>query len=306
MMEKIQSVLSPEAVIRENEPVGRKTTLGVGGVARYYAEPATVADMQVLLREANRLGIPVFCLGRGSNLIAMDGAIPVLVIRLQNRVWRQLTVEDGERIRVGAGLSMRELCVQAMKLGFGGFEFLEGIPGSVGGGLRMNAGAMGGWMFEVVEEVRFLTREGEDKTVPKEALHYGYRHCRELEEGFALETILRPPSRMESDLIKERIAEFQKRRTGSQPKERSAGCIFKNPEGESAGKIIDEAGLKGTGYGAAEISKVHGNFIINTGGATSDEVLELIRRTRSEVYRQRGILLEPEVLLLGRKWEEVL
>ncbi len=306
VMEEIREVLSSEAVFRTNEPVGRKTTLGVGGVAKYYAEPATVEDLRILLREANRREVPVFCLGRGSNLIVLDGEIPFLVFRLYHRNWREIEAAGEGRIRAGAGVSMRELCVQAMKLGLAGFEFLEGIPGSVGGGLRMNAGAMGGWMFEVVEEVRFLTKEGEERRLPREELHYGYRHCRELEDGFAVEAVLRAPARAESEAIRERISELQKRRTGSQPKERSAGCIFKNPEGNAAGRIIDEIGLKGSGCGAAEISETHGNFIINKGGATSDDVLALIRRTREEVHRRTGIWLEPEVLLLGRKWEEVL
>ena len=305
-MEGTQAVLSPGAIFRTDEPVGRKTTLGVGGVAKYYAEPATVEDFRILLREANRQNLLVFCLGRGSNLIAMDGEIPILVVRLQNRVWREIVPVGENRLRAGAGVSMRDLCVQAMKLGLAGFEFLEGIPGSVGGGLRMNAGAMGGWIFEVVEEVRFLTKEGEEKTLPREELTYGYRHCRELAEGFALEAVLRAPSRAESETIRARIAAFKERRTGTQPQERSAGCIFKNPEGMSAGRMIDEAGLKGTGCGAAEISRIHGNFVINKGGATSDEVLELIRRTRKEIHRRTGIWLEPEVLLLGRKWEDVL
>lgn len=306
MMENVQTVLSPESVFRVNEPLGRKTTLGVGGYARYYAEPATVDDLQLLLRHASAEKTPVFFLGRGSNLIAVDGEIPCLVVRLQHPSWRQLTVVNEEVIRVGAGLRLRELCVQAMNLGLAGFEFLEGIPGTVGGALRMNAGAMGGWIFEVVEEVRFLTMSGEECVLPREKLHYGYRHCLQLQEGCAVEVLLRASSRAPSQTIKGTITGFQEHRYQTQPKEPSAGCIFKNPNGTSAGRIIDELGLKGTGCGAAEVSRIHGNFIINKGGATSQDVLELIRRIRQEVRTRRGIELEPEVLLLGRNWEEVL
>jgi UDP-N-acetylmuramate--alanine ligase len=306
MMEGAQTVLSPEAVFRVNEPLGRKTTLGVGGFARYYAEPATIDDLQFLLEEASRLEVPVFFLGRGSNLIAVDGEIPSLVIRLQHHSWRQLAVVDDHRVRVGAGLRLRELCGHAMRIGLGGFEFLEGIPGTVGGALRMNAGAMGGWMFEVVESVRFLTLAGEDTVLGREELHFGYRHCEELQEGCAVEAVLRAPALAEHEAIRAKIGSFQQHRYKSQPKEPSAGCIFKNPEGDSAGRIIDQLGLKGTTCGSAEVSRIHGNFVINKGGATSADVLELIRRIRGEVHRQRGILLEPEVLLLGRTWEEVL
>jgi UDP-N-acetylmuramate--alanine ligase len=306
MIETALKVLSPEAVFRENEPLGRKTTLGVGGVARFYAEPATIEDLGVLLHEARVLEVPVFFLGRGSNLIAVDGAISCLVIRLQHKTFRDFQEVDEQRIRVGAGLRLRDLCGRAMKGGLGGFEFLEGIPGTVGGALRMNAGAMGGWMFEVVEQVRFMTLGGELRELPKEQLNYGYRHCRELEEGCAIDAILRAPSRTESEKIREQIQTYQNHRYETQPKDPSAGCIFKNPAGESAGRIIDELGLKGMAVGAAEVSRMHGNFIINKGGASSQDVLDLIRRIRGEVWRQRGLLLEPEVLLLGRKWDDVL
>lgn len=306
MTETVQQALSSEAIFRVNEPLGRKTTLRVGGVARYYAEPATVEDLQVLLRQAADEQIPVFFLGRGSNLIAVDGEIKSLVIRLQHPSWRQLTVSNPQTVRVGAGVRLRELCGQAMKLGLAGFEFLEGIPGTVGGALRMNAGAMGGWMFEVVEQVRFLTASGEEKILPREALHYGYRQCVELQEGCALEAWLKAPALAESRMIREKVGDFQQHRYATQPKEPSAGCIFKNPEGTSAGRLIDELGLKGMSCGAAEVSAIHGNFIINRGGATSGDVLALIRRVRKEVHDRRGILLEPEVLLLGKRWEDVL
>lgn len=305
-MEAVRTVLSPDAVFRVNEPVGRKTTLRVGGFARYYAEPANVDDLRVLLQEAARHEIPVFFLGRGSNLIAVDGEIRCLIVRLQHPSWRQIQVVDDQLVRVGAGVRLRELCGQAIRLGLGGFEFLEGIPGTVGGALRMNAGAMGGWIFEVVEQVRLLTLTGEEKLLPKEELHYGYRHCLELQEACAVEALLRAPSRAESEQIRQKIHGFQQHRYETQPKEPSAGCIFKNPNGTSAGSIIDELGLKGAACGAAEVSRIHGNFIINRGGATSAEVLGLIRQIRQEVHRQKGILLEPEVLLLGRKWEEIL
>lgn len=306
MIDQVQSLLSGEALFRENEPLRGKTTLKVGGIARYYAEPATVEDLRSLLREAAARKMDVFFLGRGSNLIALDGEISCLVIRLRHPFWRQLTAVEGTALRVGAGLRLRELCGQASKLGLAGFEFLEGIPGTVGGALRMNAGAMGGWMFEVVEQVRLITAEGEEKVLSRDSLHFGYRHCTELREACAVEALLRAPGRAETAAIREKISSFQQHRYATQPKEPSAGCIFKNPDGDSAGRLIDHYGLKGTACGDAEVSAIHGNFIVNKGSATSDDVVELIRRVRGEVQRRSGILLEPEVLLLGGTWEELL
>lgn len=306
MIEHVQAALTPEAVLRSNEPLRGKTTLKVGGFARYYAEPATVEDLRLLLREAANRELNVFFLGRGSNLIALDGEISCLVIRLRHPFWRQLTRVDENTLRVGAGLRLRELCGQASKLGLSGFEFLEGIPGTVGGALRMNAGAMGGWMFEVVEQVRLVGMAGEERFLPREALHFGYRHCVELREACAVEALLRAPGQAETTAIRETISGFQKHRYATQPKEPSAGCIFKNPEGDSAGRLIDRLGLKGAARGDAEVSRVHGNFIVNQGKATSKDVLALIRHVREEVHRKAGVLLEPEVLLLGGNWEELL
>lgn len=305
-METLQPILSAAAVFRVDEPLRSKTTLKVGGVARYYAEPATLDDLGILLREALKSQVEVFFLGRGSNLLAVDGEIGCLVVSLRHPRWRQLVPLEENRLRAGAGLRLRELCIQASQLGLSGFEFLEGIPGTLGGALRMNAGAMGGWMLDVVEEVRLFDRSGMEKVLRREDLHFGYRHCEELRDACAVEAVLRAPGRAETADIRQKISSFQAHRYSSQPKEPSAGCIFKNPEGDSAGRLIDHLGLKGTACGAAEVSAIHGNFIVNKGGATSGDVVELVRRIRAEVHRKSGILLEPEVLLLGANWEDLL
>ena len=186
------------------------------------------------------------------------------------------------------------------------FEFLEGIPGSLGGALRMNAGAMGGWMFQLVEEVEFVRMNGEVICMKREDLNVGYRYCEDLMDAIATSAILRSPSREEVETIQDRMKEFSVHRINSQPQEPSAGCIFKNPEGNHAGKIIDELGLKGFKIGNAEISEVHGNFIINRGGASSDDVIAIIKHARKRALEERGIELNPEVMLVGKTWEEVL
>jgi len=207
---------------------------------------------------------------------------------------------------VGAGLRLRELCSAACRMGESGFEFLEGIPGTVGGALRMNAGAMEGWMYDLVEEIHLLDRDGKLRVIPRADLRVEYRRCVELEEAIAIGAVLRAQGRAAAQAIRERISGFQTQRLNSQPREPSAGCMFKNPPGDSAGRLIDELGLKGLRVGGAQVSAVHANFIVNCGGATSADVIALVRRVREEVRKQRAIELEPEALLYGRDWTEVL
>ncbi len=171
----------------------------------------------------------------------------------------------------------------------------------------MNAGAMGGWMFDVVKSVRFVTLDGIIREANADELNVGYRHCRELEGAIALDAVLSANSvGQEEAELRKAIDVYQSKRKESQPREPSAGCMFKNPEGSSAGKLIDELGLKGTAIGGAEISQVHGNFIVNRGGATSEDVIELVRLVRRIAKSRRSIELEPEALLYGASWEEVL
>jgi UDP-N-acetylenolpyruvoylglucosamine reductase len=235
-----------------------------------------------------------------------DEGVAGLVVRLQHPNWGRIRrLEDG-RLLVGAGLRLKELCGQACNQGWSGFEFLEGIPGTLGGALRMNAGAMGSWIFEVVDEVHLVTLNGEMRILGREALSVRYRSCDELADAIAVGAILHPASAGESSAIRARIEVFRGRRQEAQPREPSAGCIFKNPDGDSAGRLIDALGLKGMRVGNAEISARHGNFIINRGGATARDVIELVRRIRERVARERQIILEPEVLLFGREWRGVL
>jgi UDP-N-acetylenolpyruvoylglucosamine reductase len=302
----VQPVLAPDTVLRSDEPLGAKTTMRVGGPAELYAEPASTADLQTLLAVARAARVPVHLLGRGSNLIVPDDGVRGLVVRLQHPHFARFVCLGPGRYWAGAGLRLKELCGSAARMGEGGFEFLEGIPGTVGGALRMNAGAMGGWMFDIVEQVHFLALDGSLHIRRREQMHVEYRSCAELEGAIAIGAVLLVRTHEESTAIRARITAYQEKRQASQPREPSAGCVFKNPPGESAGRIIDELGLKGLRIGDAEVSTVHGNFIINRGQATGSDVIALVRRVREEVRARRHIELEPEVLLYGRTWEEVL
>ena len=293
--------------ILADEPLASKTTLRVGGAAERYFEPESLDQLRAVLKACYAGGIPVLRLGRGSNLLVPDEGVSGLVVRLGHPYWSHFELLESGRARLGAGTRIKALCGRAAKEGLEGFEFLEGIPGSLGGALRMNAGAMGGWAFDVVESVRYVTLAGEVLESGKDVLDFGYRYCRELEKAIAIDAVLVSKKSDGSQVdIRRKIDTYQNKRKESQPREPSAGCIFKNPAGDSGGRLVDELGLKGAVVGGAEISPVHGNFIINRGGATSSDVIALVKFARKVARERKGVDLHPEVLLFGSNWEDAL
>ena len=302
----LRGVVSTTTVVKREESLAAKTTMRLGGAARLYAEPSCTADLQALVMQAKAAGIPVIVLGRGSNLVVPDEGVDGLVISLRQPAWEFFNPQADGRVWAGAGLRLKNLCGLASKAGLVGFEFLEGIPGNLGGALRMNAGAMGGWMFDVVDEVQIMTLDGALLTLKKSEMHVDYRHCAELNEAVALGALLKPASKSEVAAISSQIDAYKEKRQKSQPREPSAGCIFKNPPNDSAGRLIDASGLKGERVGDAEVSPVHANFIVNRGNATSADVIALVRRVRARVEQSQGVKLEPEVLLYGKQWKDVL
>lgn len=304
---KLAEVSRFSTSIRSEEPMANKTTMRVGGFAERYFEPESLVQLVAVLKACRFAGIEVHPLGRGSNLVVSDDGVSGLVVRLSHPYWNRFELLGAGRARLGAGIRIKALCGQAAKVGLEGFEFLEGIPGSLGGVLRMNAGAMGGWVFDVVESIRYVTLDGEILEATKESLDFGYRYCRELESAIAIDAVFASKSSEGSQTeIRRTIDTYQSKRKESQPREPSAGCIFKNPEGDSAGRLIDVLGLKGAAVGGAEISSVHGNFIINRGGATSADVIELVKFARKIAFERAGVDLHPEVLLFGSCWEDAL
>lgn len=297
LAEKLGALLSPATVLRRNEPLAKRTTLRVGGPAEVFVEPASEAELSVVLRFCHANGVPFFVLGRGSNLLIRDGGIRGVVIHLGAPAFSQIDLADG-RLRCGAGAKLRDIALTAKRHGLGGLEFLEGIPGNLGGALRMNAGAMNGWTFDAVESLRFMDYTGQVHQRAASEVPTTYRSCPLLKNAIALGATLHgtatPP-----DQIEARLAECQKKRWTSQPKEPSAGCMFKNPPAIPAGKLVEELGLKGTRVGGAMVSPVHGNFIVNDQGATARDVLALLDLVRRTARAQRGIELETEVEIIG-------
>ncbi|HEX9047287.1 MAG TPA: UDP-N-acetylmuramate dehydrogenase, partial [Verrucomicrobiae bacterium] len=219
--------------------------------------------------------LPFFILGRGSNLLVRDGGFRGVAVCLSAPDFARITVE-GERLYCGAGARLKQVAVEARRNGLGGLEFLEGIPGSVGGALRMNAGAMGGAIFDVVEAVRVMEFDGSARELLPRDMAVAYRSCATLKRCVALGATVRGrPEAVEA--IAQRMNALSQKRWSSQPAAPSAGCMFKNPPTVPAGRLIDELGLKGLRVGGARVSLEHGNFLVNDGGATAADVLELIR-----------------------------
>ncbi len=293
----LATLLSGETVVRVGEPLAKRTTLRVGGPADYYVEPASEADLSRLLQYCKEQNLKFTVLGRGSNLLIRDGGIRGVVICLNHANFSRLEIK-GDRIHAGAGVKLKALAVEARRAGLAGLEFLEGIPGSLGGSLRMNAGAMGSWLFDILEQVRYMAPCGEVHEKPAAEIPAEYRGCPLFRTHLALGAVLRGTP-AEPAAIAACMAQYSEKRWGSQPKEPSAGCIFKNPQEIPAGRLVDELGLKGTRVGGAVVSAEHGNFIINDGTATAKDVLALIALLKEKVKAARGVDLHTEVEILG-------
>ena len=289
--------VSPATVIRRDEPLAKHTTLRVGGLADVFVEPASEQDLAAVLAGCQERGLRFFVLGRGSNLLVKDSGFRGVVVHLANAHFSRIEVA-GERLRCGAGAKLKAVAVEAKRNSLTRLEFLEGIPGSVGGALRMNAGAMGSSIFDVVESVRLMGFDGAVYERSAQALASAYRGCPALKTHIALAAVLvgQPSSR---ETIEQRMNEYSRKRWNSQPAAPSAGCIFKNLASIPAGRLIDELGLKGTRVGGAVVSAEHGNFIVNTGAATARDILDLIEIIRRRARAERGINLETEVEIVG-------
>jgi UDP-N-acetylenolpyruvoylglucosamine reductase len=291
--------VSPATVIRRDEPLAGHTTLRVGGPADIYVEPASEADLAGIVKFCNARGVPFFVIGRGSNLLVRDGGFRGAVICLSHANFARIEF-IGERLHCGAGAKLKTVAVEARRHGLSGMEFLEGIPGSVGGALRMNAGAMGNATFDVVESVRVMDFDGNVRELPPGEMLVKYRGCATLKNHIALGAVFN--GRADSpESIAQRMSAFSQKRWASQPAAPSAGCAFKNPPSIPAGRLIDELGLKGTRVGGAVVSREHGNFIVNDGNATARDILELIEMLKQRAKAARGIELQTEVEIIGEE-----
>lgn len=289
--------LCPGAVIRTGVPLDKYTTLRVGGPADFFCEPESADELSRLLSAAEEMEMPVLLMGNGSNLLIRDGGFRGLVLHMGKGLSRIERTDGG--LRAGAGALLSTLARAAQEHHLTGLEFAQGIPGSVGGGLYMNAGAYGGELGKVVSSVRVLDN-GKERTLNADEMGFAYRHTRAMEENWV---ILEANFRLEEGNpgeIAAAMQDFASRRREKQPLEYpSAGSFFKRPPGHFAGALIEQSGLKGYAVGGAQVSEKHAGFLINRGGATAADFLRLMEYVQDTVEKRFGVRLEPEVRIVG-------
>ena len=275
----------------------KHTTIRIGGPAQVWFEPANEAALGRVVQLCEKEKEKLTVVGRGSNLLVRDGGLGGVCVHFGQPGMSQIEVVEG-KIRAGAGARLKQIVAVAKANGIMGLEFMEGIPGALGGAMRMNAGAMESWTFETVESVRVMDRKGKVSEVVRGDFEVKYRRVPRLVEDIAVgATLLGKPGNPEEIAVK--LKQYSRKRWDSQPAAPSAGCIFKNAEKIPAGKLIEELGLKDTSVGGARISPVHGNFIVNQGGAKAVDVLALMEQVQAKARKDRGIDLEPEVIVVG-------
>ena len=289
------SALCNEIELRFEEPMASHTSFEIGGAAEIMAFPRTREQLVKLIKTSVLLDSKFAILGAGTNILAPDAGIRGLVICLKNCL-DEIQQLDDTHIRVMAGATMARAAVFAANLGLSGLEFAHGIPGTVGGGVYMNAGAYGGELCQVIDSVEVMDYDGTIHHYSAEEMDFSYRHSRlEEEDGIVISAdfTLTPK---ESDAIKATMKELAGKRTASQPLEfPSAGSAFKRPVGGYAASLIDQAGLKGYQVGGAAISTKHAGFAINVGGATAEDVKQLLQQVSEKVFDYSGIRIEPEI-----------
>ena len=293
---RLKTIISEEAILL-NEPMSKHTTFRIGGNADMFVSPE-ISQVPQIMALAKECEVPVTIIGNGSNLLVGDKGIRGLVLSF-GKAAEYVQVEDNS-ITAGAGALLSKIAAEALKNNLAGFEFAAGIPGTLGGALVMNAGAYGGEIKDVLVSAKVLTTEGAVIELSTEALELSYRHsCIPEKEYIVLEAKIML-EKGEEEAIREKMADFRNRRIDKQPLEYpSAGSTFKRPEGYFAGKLIQDAELRGYTVGGAQVSEKHCGFVINKGGATAADVCKLIADVKEKVYEQFQVEMEPEVKMIG-------
>ena len=292
--QKISAFL-PNFKLLFNEPLSNHTSFRIGGPAEVMVFPRSIEELAQVLKVSALLDCEPVILGAGTNVLAPDAGVPGLIVCLKDALEGMEQLDD-TTIRVMSGVTMTRAAVFAANRGLSGMEFAHGIPGTVGGGVYMNAGAYGGEICQICKQVAVMDREGKVYILSNEEMEFSYRHSY-LEERDAIvlyaDFLLAPASTQQ---IKERMQELMSKRKNSQPLEYpSAGSAFKRPVGGYAASLIDQTGLKGFQVGGAAVSQKHAGFVVNLGGATAEDVKKLLQQVAQQVLDATGILLEPEV-----------
>lgn len=288
----------PAGTFLEQEPMSRHTSFKIGGPADMFVQPASAEELWRVLGVAREERVPFFVIGNGSNLLVSDEGFRGMIIHTGGNL-KEISVED-TIIHAQAGAKLSAVARAALDHGLTGLEFAAGIPGSLGGAVSMNAGAYGGEMKDILLDVEVITEEGERRVVPAEDMDLSYRHSVVFDRHYVVVSARMKLMPGDPEQIKARMDELALARKEKQPLEYpSAGSTFKRPEGYFAGKLIQDAGLKGYTVGGAQVSEKHSGFVVNKGNATAEEVLFLIRQVQKKVKQQFDVDLEPEVRMLG-------
>ena len=292
---EIQDIVRGE--IFEDEPLSKHTSYRIGGPADRYVFPADVDDLTALLRVCGEREIPAFVIGNGTNLLVSDAGFRGVVVNL-SKACGALRV-DGEQVIAGSAVRIKRLTACCEEHGLGGLESLSGIPGTVGGALRMNAGAFGAEISDRLRWIEGIAPDGTRRQWAKSDVDFGYRRAKGLEDRMLIEAAF-GLTKTDAALLTDRRKEIIRKRNARQPLEvPSAGSVFKRPEGDYAGRLIEAAGCKGLRAGDAMVSPKHANFIVNLGKATASDVRMVIERVREQVDQRFGVALELEIELVG-------
>ena len=298
---ELQNLL-PHMDLRPGELMGKHTSLRIGGKADLMAFPRTPEELCTLLRTARKLSLRPVILGAGTNILAPDAGIQNLVICLKDALNGMEQLDD-THIRVAAGVTMTRAAMFAAKRSLSGLEFAHGIPGTVGGGVYMNAGAYGGEISQVCESVELLTMAGEHLTKSREEMDFSYRHSGiQTPDGPVVISAVFALKKADQQEIKNTMRELMEKRSSSQPLDLpSAGSAFKRPQGGYAAALIEEAGLRGFQVGKAAVSQKHTGFAVNLGGATAEDMKNLLQQVSDRVFESSGIRLEPEIRIWNQE-----
>jgi len=294
--DKLAAIVSSDAIMK-NEPMSKHTTFRIGGNADMFVSPK-IEQVSEIIALAKEYAVPVTIIGNGSNLLVGDKGIRGLVLSFGKEAER--IVLEGNRMIIGAGTLLSKAAAEAARNALTGLEFAAGIPGTLGGAIVMNAGAYGGEMKEVVVSAKVLTVDGEILELSKEELDFSYRHSCIPEKGYIVLEVTIALAEGDETQIREMMDDFKSRRIEKQPLEYpSAGSTFKRPEGYFAGKLIQDAELRGYTVGGAQVSEKHCGFVVNKGNATAEDVCNLINDVKKIVYEKFQVEMEPEVKMIG-------
>lgn len=295
--DKLNNVIAKDSILTD-EPMSRHTTFRVGGPADFFVTPKAKEEVRDVIRICKEAGMPYYIIGNGSNLLVSDAGYRGVIVQIYKEM-NEVKVE-GDLVKAQAGALLSGIAAKALGAELSGFEFASGIPGTIGGACVMNAGAYGGEMKDVLESVTVLTGEGKIIELGRNELELGYRTSVIAKKGYIVLGAVLKLERGDGEKIKTYMDELKEKRVTKQPLEYpSAGSTFKRPEGYFAGKLIQDAGLRGYQVGGAQVSEKHCGFVINKGDATARDVRQLISDVQKKVYEEFHVQIEPEVKMIG-------